>query len=287
MTQIVALGEAVETAGAITYWSLSGDIDLEQLREALAIEGVDERLYRGMGITRGEALVRGARACANARQLVRPMGKRGAWALVQEHVDGDNITHKHLLSGSMYEEEFCVERAPGVERTEALDALIDQIVVEAQRQLGIMTAVDISYWLVNVAKYLHAVSLRDRGGVYFMPRDVLDTWRRITRVLGEESAHKAFEIPAVKSEEAVDAILTAVRDTVKAKFSELEGYLAAGVSTKGLNSWERQMRETKEYVNHYVQLLGEALPDLTDRLENFTGALVLARQSLVDKEKAA
>ena len=89
MTQIVALGEAVETAGAITYWSLSGDIDLERLREALAIEGVDERLYRGMGITRGEALVRGARACANSRQLVRPMGKRGAWALVQEHVDGD------------------------------------------------------------------------------------------------------------------------------------------------------------------------------------------------------
>lgn len=293
---LVALPEetGLETAGAISYWTLSGEIDLATIRDALLIEGLEERLLPGP-VTPAEALARGAKAaCADAHQLIRPM-KRGEWAFIQETLvpattDREpQLEHQHLLSGRVIEDStpnpdgsrkapvFDVRPTPGVERTEAIDQLIDQILGEAARQRGILSANDVSWWLVYVAKQLHAVSLRERGGVYFVPRDVLPTWRLIARVLGEETGHQVFEIPAVKSEQAVEAILVAVRAHVRAAFDEAREYLGGTHSTRGLNALERQLAQTKDYVDHYVRLLDVALPDLTEQLEGITGALVAAR----------
>jgi hypothetical protein len=139
---------------------------------------------------------------------------------------------------------------------------------------------------VYVAKQLHAVGLRDRGGVYFVPRDVLPTWRKIARVLADETGHKVFEIPAVKTDEAVEAILTAVRQHVRARFAEAEEYLQGKLSNKGLNALERTLDETRDYVQHYVDLLGQALPELAEKLESIKGALVAARISHNAEEAA-
>lgn len=293
MGQLIAMQDGeLETAGAISYWTLSGDVRLESLRAALAFEGVSEELFPS-AITLADALGRAAKAaCRDSRQLVRPLA-RGAWAFVQETVvDGDTVDHVQLLTGKMLVDPETKEARPavalarGVERTEALDQLRDDILAEYVAQQGMLSANDVSWWLVRVAKQLHAVGLRERGGVYFVPRDVLPTWKKITRVLAEETLHKVFQIPAVKTDDAVEAILTAVRAHVQAKFNELEGYLEEGVSTKGLNSWEKQMVETKDYLRHYVDLLGTALPDLSTRLDNLTGALVAARLSIVKEEAA-
>lgn len=289
MTNLVAIqgDEAIETAGAITYWSLEGETTLRALRDALVLEGIEGRLLP-TGPTMQEALARGAKAsCRDNRQLIRPL-KRGAWAFVQEHVNDDNLhlVHTQILTGCTRQvdnadgtkrEVYDVKVSAGVERTEAVDQLVDQIVSEAERQRGILTANDVSWWLVYVAKQLHAVSLRDRGGVYFVPRDVLPAWRAVARVLAEETGHKVFEIPAVKTDEAVEAILTAVRQTIAARFAEAEEYLSGKLSNKGLNALERTLDEARDYVEHYVGLLGQALPDLTDKLENIKGALVAAR----------
>jgi hypothetical protein len=291
MTNLVAIqGDTeIETAGAISYWSLEGEVELAALKEALAIEGLDAGLMPE-GTTRQEALSRGAKAaCVDNRQLIRPIS-RGAWAFVQEKVadanEGAEIEHLHLLTGRVEVvetgdgqkvERYDVRPAKGIERTEALDQLVDQIKAEADRQRGILNANDVSYWLVRTAKALHAVSLRDRGGVYFVPRDVLPTWRKVARVLADETQHKVFEIPAVQTEDAVEAILTAVRTHVAAKFAEAEEYLRGKVSNKGLNALERSLDDTHGFVSHYVSLLGQALPDLADKLENIKGALVAAR----------
>jgi hypothetical protein len=293
MTNLVAIqgDEQLETAGAISYWSLEGEVDLDGLRQSLTIEGLEARLLP-TGPTLQEALVRGARAsCIDSRQLVRPLGKRGAWAFVQERAvrtDGPDVEleYQQILTGQVVlvqqadgskREEPEVKIARGVERTEAVDQLVDQILAECDRQRGILAANDVSWWLVYVAKQLHAVSLRERGGVYFVPRDVLPTWRKIARILADETQHKVFEIPAVKTEEAVDAILTAVRAHVRAKFTEAEEYLSGKTSTRGLNALERELEGMKGYVAHYVNLLGVALPELTDKLENIRGAMVAAR----------
>lgn len=296
MTNIVAIqgSEQLETAGAITYWSLEGEVELLGLRQALEIEGL-EGSFLPSGVTMQEALARGARAsCSSNRQLVRPLDKRGAWAFIQETVtQGDELAHQQLLTGRVSlvdqgdgtkKEVYDVRRAAGAERTEALDQLADQILAAAEHQRGILSANDVSWWLVYVAKQLHAVGLRDRGGVYFVPRDVLPTWRKIARVLADETGHKVFEIPAVKTDEAVEAILTAVKAHVSAKFAEAEEYLSGKLSNKGLNALERTLGETQEYVEHYVGLLGTALPELVSRLEGIKGALVASRLSFNSEE---
>lgn len=292
MTDLIALdATSAEVAGAVSYWSLSGTVELSALRDSLQLEGLPEPLLP-TGVTLSEALVRGARVCCNGpRQLIRPLA-RGRWAFVQEHVrDSKHVEHKQLLTGRvepMGEGKVptaVVELADGVKPSEAMDALIDQILGESSRQLGLLDGVDCSSWLVRVATTLHATGLRDRGGIYFVPRDVLPTWRLVARVLSEETEHRVYEIPAMRTEEAVAAVLTAVRQTCEGRFHELTTYLAEGVSTRGLNAWERSMAETKRYVEHYVSLLGQALPDLSERLEQLTGALMAAR--LAAKEVAA
>lgn len=288
---IVAIqgSEQLETAGAITYWSLEGEVELEGLRQALEIEGLTGSLLP-TGVTMQEALARGARAsCVDNRQLIRPLAK-GAWAFIQETVTPgtDELVHAQLLTGRVTtvelpdgekEPRYDVRIAAGAERSEQLDALADQILLEAERQRGLLSANDVSWWLVYVAKQLHAVGLRERGGVYFVPRDVLPTWRKIARVLADETGHKVFEIPAVKTDEAVEAILTAVRAHVRTRFAEAEEYLNGKVSNKGLNALERSLEETDGYVGHYVDLLGTALPELAEKLESIKGALVAARLS--------
>jgi hypothetical protein len=298
MNDLVAMQGAaeLETAGAISYWSLEGEVCLATLRDSLAIEGLEERLLP-TGPTLADSLARGAReSCADSRQLIRPLA-RGAWAFVQESVvDGDTVTHEQLLVGRVKsveapdgskEQVIDIQLARGMEMTDELEVLIERIKSATERQKGILSANDMSWWLVYVAKQLHAVSLRDRGGVYFVPRDVLPVWRKITRTLSEETAHKIFEIPAVKTDEAVEAILTAVRSFVAGKFKEAEEYLAGGVSTRGLNALERSLDETHDYVDHYVGLLGTALPDLIDKLENVKGAMVAARIAHKESEATA
>lgn len=291
MSSFVTLDAANEAAGAIVFWSLGGDADLARMRLSLELEEVPEKFWPE-GPTYSEALLRGARAQANQRQLVRPLGKRGAWALVQEHVSGDVITHTQVLVGHAEPSAdvgglgaFRVQLSPGVERTEATDALIENILAEGLRQVGLVPPVDMSGWLVRVATQLHAVPLRDRGGVYFVPRDVLETWRRISAVVASESQGRTFEIPALKTDEAVDAILTSVRAQVAKQFAALEDYLLETPSNKGLNSWERQLDEMRSYVRHYVELLGVALPELESRLVSLSGALVATRMSLREKAK--
>lgn len=291
MSNLIALDpQSAEVAGCVTYWSLSGTVSLSELRAALLVEGLAEPLCP-QGVTLSEALVRAARVCCNgSRQLVRPLA-RGRWAFVQEHVrDAKHVEHRQLLTGrveAMGEEKTptaVVELADGVSPTDALEQLCDSILAESQTQLGLMDGVDCSSWLVRVATTLHATGLRDRGGIYFMPRDVLETWRLVSSVLESMTEHRVYEIPAMRTEEAVSAVLAAVRSTVQGRFKELEGYLAEGVSTRGLNAWERNMAETQRYVAHYVELLGTALPDLSERLVQLTGALTAAR--LAAKETA-
>lgn len=281
MSSIVAV-EPGSAAGALVYWSLSGAVELLDLEECLAAEGLDGAFVPAPP-SKDVALYRAAQdQVRTKRDLVRPLGaKRQGYVFVSETpVEGSD---KHL---EYVERVVCTvvrpkDGAAAVQVravTPGDQPLADAILANAHAAEGILLANDISSWLLWVLrKHVQAVSLRERGGFYFVPRDRLETWQQVARVVRACSAHQLYEIPAMRTEEAVEAILTAVRNEAADCMREMEGYLEGEVSTRGLNSWERRLAELQSKLKHYSELLGVALPDLDGKAENLRGQLQAAR----------
>lgn len=266
-----------------------------------------------------------ARAAASVltskRQLLRPLSRRGAWEIVLEKVelvsedaatearlakmmassnfdDDDFVTPEERAAQAIGKRERCtytsqlsgwVERADGqrhivIHGDEALKKLVLGKLGMYER---VLTPTDFSSWLLSCANRLHAVGLRDRGGFYFIPKDRVEIWKRLVAVVQACSKHVCREIPAMRTEEAVEAILAAVTSETCAEMDRLERYLAKGdaMSTKGLNAEERAAERVRQKLVHYCEVLGKRIPDLETRLEQLTGAITAAK--VVAKGEAA
>lgn len=279
-SELIAV-ESWEQAGAIVFWKMSGNVDLDDLREAAAAEGIDEKILPGAPSV-DTVLLRSAQACiTDKRQLIRPLDHRGEWVLETESVVFDG-TRKKLA----YVEHVRLrvaregnEKKPVIEAVEPGDLpLAEAIAGQMSLYSGLLTTTDMSNWILNVlGSEVHAIALREKGGFYFVPKDRLDVWRSYVRVVAACSGHRIYELPAMRSEAAVEAILTAVRAEAQTRLDAFESYCAGTVSTRGLNSVERALAKVIDKLAHYSDLLGIQLPDLTEKAVTAAGALAAAR----------
>lgn len=294
MTDLVVVqGELAASAGIIAWWELTGFVDLEDLREVWAAESLDPALLPEPP-TLVNALHRAALHCLESkRQLIRPLTKRGQWELIQEVVvarpeDGQESTlettrHTALVQGFVRKEG---DRQSPVVRAldpDAGERLRGRILAALPTFQSVLTPSDISAWLLDllVSERFQAVGLRQRGGFYFIPAGpAMDTWGAVTRALRQVSKHTVSTIPAMRTEEAVEAILQSLRREAIASMEETEVYLAGEVSTRGLNSAVRSAELVQRKLDHYAALLGVELTDLGQRAEQLKGAVMSARLTL-------
>ena len=283
--QIVAVeAESANIAGALVYWSLSGYVDLQDLAEALTAEGLDAERLLPTAPSADVVLLRAMQqAVHERRQLVRPLGKRGAYSFVQERVtreDGaadESLAWGELVRGTTTKDDSVTTVVTATQP--AGEAIAAEIRSHLELFRDLLITTDYSAWLLwYLFSQVKAVGLRDRGGFYFVPRDQLPAWKRIVSVTKKVSSHKTYEIPAMRTEDAVEAILAAVRGEAETQLQELEEYLSGEkVSTRGLNAAERKLKALREKTEHYAQLLGVALPDLAEKSLILLGAIGAAR----------
>ena len=266
------------TCGAITWWALSGVVDMEDLMDAFDAEGLDRAFLPPLPEA-ATALGRAAAECADKRTLVRPLDRRGMWEIVTESV----VEDEHQAPRLTHSFECRVELRP--DKTALVvpeDHRFAKKILAAYGVFrGSLTSTDLSYWLSGmVNRVASAVALRERGGMYFVPKAHMETWRRVARTLRACSAHVVYEVPALKTDEAVEAILTAVRHDAELELKAMEEYMARPaekISTRGLNAYARQCAEVRAKLEHYAALLGVALPDMAERAENLAGAINAAK----------
>ncbi len=292
MSNFVVVEDGTQIAGAVVWWSLSGSVDADDLQDAC-----QNKVFSQPGLPSPETVVlRAARhLTANKRQNVRPGFQRGTYVFLQEipateghkGVDVENLVH---LSVEYVDEKPEYKIVP-FQTDDSIEADARAYLAQAIRdKCKIMEklyfAEDISAWLLEMlSTVIGAVGLRDRGGFYFVPRDQLEYWRELTGVLKSVSNHRFFEIPAMRTEEAVEAILTATRAEFQEKLQETEQYLQGKVSTRGLNAYERALEEMSLKAKRYAGLLGVALPDIEARVTELTGLTQAAK--LIQAEEAA
>lgn len=286
MSEYIVTPESNETAGCISYWRLSGPLSLTVLRAAWEAAGLDSQLLPES--PEPEVALRRAVVEQQARRrLVRPLAKRGAWVIKDEAVTGDGsdtsyetVARIHFDSGAWY------GRVPvRIEKAEAPDAVFDKVdgaIREAYtRHRAELQPEDVSAWLVKLAKGQAAVSLRDAGGIYFVPRPAMEFWRRAVAVIESVStAHHVFRIPALRNSEAIDAILDAITIEAEAEAEAIEADLTAegdaALGERALATRGRRCAAVLDKVGAYEGLLGVKLETIRERIARLQADLTAA-----------
>lgn len=292
MEKLMITPETMATAGAVSYWRLSGTVNMEQLIVAWKAQGLDPKLLPSPPSPE-TALGRAVRELQTKRQLVRPLARRGLWAVVEERVEAGNELAYRTLVRAIYN-----QAAPDdlelvrVDATTAeFVALNGQIVANYKRFRGELDQSDISAWLVDLTSRSNAVSLRDTGGIYFVPRDSVESWRKVVAALRAVSAHQIFTIPAMKNSEAIEAISDAVAIEAEAIAVAMERELAAtgddALGERALATRALQCQNTIAKIAAYEGLLDVQLLKVRERIERLSADVAHAALLASADEAAA
>ena len=290
------------TCGAITYWRLTGNVSHSALTAAWAAQGLDSawlpdppaketclrRAVLAQGYQRG-----------TERRIIRPLGdKQGAWIVLDERVAaaGDDVVHTHVcrvrFAASRFPCPWWIEAIDGDQYTVGEIANAVEVAYIAARQE--LSGTDVSLWLISLTSQFNAVGLRERGGIYFVPRPAVDTWTRVAAALRACSTHVIYRIPALASDEAAEAVIDAVAAEAEAEAAKIvEDLTFQGDDALGTRALERRAdraRVTLDKVQSYEGLLGVKLDALRARLgdlQTSVSAAILAAQADDDSNATA
>jgi len=266
------------TAGLISWWRLSGSLPCARLEMVWETAGLDPKL---LPHPPSPKVALGRTAAAAAKQLpvkarAHPLdGARGGWAIVVQSAQaqlgsawGSVVATLRLGDGG----KLVAEIEP--EYQERLAVWLPIFFEDAQQTLAVE---DISAWLTWRAKELHAVALRDTGGVYFIPETDTAAYRATAAAIESASDHKLYEVPAVKTEKAVEAILAAVIAESDAIVTELETEIdTTELGPRALGSRRALCGEILTKVEKYEGLLGRSMISIRDRIEGLRAIIVEA-----------
>ena len=272
----LAVTDATPQAGAMVWWELSGMVDAAKLRAAWAAAGMDTDLVPEDPAPK-TALKRAVDTLAERRKLVRPV--QGGFSLVEESEAGEKLDYRQAVIAT-------IDSVGQLKVSPGEGTLADLIRASYQQHLDQLVPSDISGMLVRLCDSLQAVALRARGGFYFLPPDSVGQFRAAVGVLRSVSSHLCYEIPALKTESAVEAILAAVEREASAEIEEFEAVLAnADAGPRALKTKVRQCSGITEKVAAYEKLLGLSLVELQDKLAGLRARLTEA--SIIAMEAAA
>jgi hypothetical protein len=278
-TSFVVTPEASEIAGAISYWRLSGSVSLAGLTAAWAAEGLDPELLPDTPAN-DVALGRAVRDLQAKRRLVRPLARRGAWVVKDETVtaDGKDVIHVRVASVKFADGGPVID--PGEASIEAFESVVGLIREGFRRACVELAPEDISYWLIGLANANASVSLRESGGIYFLPRTSTDFWRRVVRAVESCSGHRIFQIPAMKNSEAISAIFDAVVNEANRAVAAIETELLAEgddrLGARALESRAAACDAMLTKIASYETLLGVPFDVMRSRVDDLRANVAAA-----------
>ena len=272
--QLMAVDGDVDMAGAIVYWSLSGAVDFDALEQAWdgAELGGDlpeppcaqTACLRAVNEERSRA----------GRRMRRPLEGHGH-ALVDEKAKDRDL-------------EYAVKARAEVDllgriKVDTDDVAMRERIEAAYRRhlMGELSTTDVSQWLVGtLLPRVDAVALRSTGGFYFIPRGNVAKWREFVDVVKDVSGHTFWEIPAMHTEEAIDAILDSVAQEAGTFADSMWDDIAKGKLGERALARRAEMAEiVRKKVSRYEQLLGLAMTDLQAKLGQLQANLAAAALS--------
>jgi len=268
---IVAVTDAhADSCGAVVWWRLSGEVPVDRLAAAWQLRGLDPDLLPGepspaKRVRRAVDQVARARL---GRHLVRPLVGPSSWAVVDETATADDLDYRIAFRARLDGDDLEVD-GPVQYAEQLRDAY--------EHHRAHLSSNDVSKWLLDAMARLRAVGLRQGGGIYFVPRDRVPELRTIASVLADVSGHEVYEVPALKSDEAVRAILHAVLDEADQELGRIGREMEDGeLGERALKGRQRRCGDLLDKVADYERLLGESMDGIRERVTGLQAEIVAA-----------
>lgn len=272
-------------AGAIVWWKINGYTECEALDKAweqrvdLDPELLMNRPTPGAALRR--ALASQVRTTKEGKVTLSSLGEENAYALVRETVSGFDSEPEHttllkvrLVKGANDEVSLEMLVHPAAPK-----GLGNEVASDYQRNLDTFSGTEISSWFsMVVLPAFNAVSLRDQGGMWFVPATHLDLWYQAVAAVREVSGHQVFKIPALSTEaEAVAGILDAIAcEALKAAQDVEDEILSTEMSATKLKNRVAKMDAVTAKVTAYETMLGANLETIRARLEGLNAQMAAA-----------
>jgi hypothetical protein len=274
----IAVNQRELSSGEITYWRASA-VDGGALDTALVNAGVSERLMPGC-IAPETALLRALDTVKRERVKVFKV-KDGVWVVKAEQPtsDGADVEHVKLCTVTMERSVTTGELAPEVTGNASYRNEILAAYGAARREY---TGSDVGAWLAECVRALQGTALRDRGGVYFVPRTSVATFDTLIAAAKACGAATVRQIPVLEGGKAADAVLAALEDEAMTLAAQIEEDLEKN-SEQG-----KRARRTKEItvtklrakVAEYERIFGARMDAVHNRIagvrNRIAGVMVVA-----------
>ena len=273
---VIAVDSTVQNAGAVTWWRLCGDVDVQRLFRAWDARGwsVDDLPTQPSNTSTLRRVLRDQ--FGGPRCLIQSLNG-SAYAVVDVAVVSTDTSARQIADAE-YTTRFKI-------RLDEIDELLESdglasselahLQTEYDRARNTYEASTLSGWLVGQVEQRKAIRLRDTGGIYFVPEGYVDSWRAFGEVIAEASASRVYEVPAVKNEQAVVALVEALSQELHARVAGLDQDIdERGV--RGLRSKAVRCEELAGKVRVYEALFSTKLDALTDLISRLNGRIVQA-----------
>lgn len=270
MNNLIALSENIPLAGAIVWWRLTGNVSASRLAVEVGRQGLSDKFVPSP-VSPKTALRRAVHEIAEKHLLVRPLGKGDGYAIVRESIVNEELEYETAAKVSLGANER--------PRTTELAGYFCAAKVEREfdAAIGALSPVDVSAWLIKTADRLDAIALRDTGGIYFVPKHTVEDWGRVIAALAACSTHGVFSVPALRSDQAVEAILDALSGEAESVATQLSNEVVETEPGKrACDSKIRACEAMKAKISRYEDLLGRKLDTLQERMTEVRGMIVAA-----------
>lgn len=257
---LIAVADA-KIAGAVVYWTGEGSVQYARLTAAWVASSLDDGLLPSP-VTPLVALHRALKSFCDATTDVRPLrGDRTGYVLVTEHYTKSDPRPTYTNGAEVTLREDGALAVSGADDPTA-------VYTTYERHRELLDAQDISHWLCALVRGVQSTRLRERGGVYFVPRHTLEVWRAYVAAIRSVSQHSIYEIPALPSSEAVRAILDAITAEAQETANDLLDDLCEGdfAQQRKVDSRKQRAAAMEKKLAQYEELLGARLDTMREKL---------------------
>lgn len=276
---VVTVSEVPEgvACGELVFWKLAGEVDALQLGIAWVVSGLSPSLLLRAPSPK-VALTRALAEWKGRRRLVRPLDG-GGYALVDERDTAGTLEWHTRCHVNLDAQGKIVVSANSNGTSE-----VPELREAHERFQGTLDHSDVSAWLCKLLEHCDAVALREGGGVYFVPAHRAALWDLMVGAVRKVSAHVVYNLPALRTAGAVEAIMDAMAAEVSRVVGQIQEDLADGdLGERAKQTRQRAAGDLERKLGEFEQLLGTRAQVLHDQIESLRGHLAIAHLSSIEQ----
>ncbi len=267
----------ISVGGDVVFWTLSQWYSRSALAAELDLIGLAGIAPSPRPIV--QCLRAALAATFRGRKFdVKPLKDKSALEVVRiDHVDESHNSYTQVLSARITEDD---QGNPRIVLDPYETNVAQTIMDEFNDARGLVSGESVSEMLTTYALKLNGTRLRPAGGIYWLPHEKMETWRRLTNVVEMTAARGKCACHVIHHEmdvDAVRAVKEAIENEMTSEAKKIWEEVSSGeLGQRALANRQEQAEAMSEKLSLYESLLSSSLEASRTIIENARNAAAAA-----------